>query len=126
MSFFFSLSTLAELVNIGTLFAFVVVAAGVVVLRRTRPDLQRSFRTPWVPWVPVASIFVSFWLMLNLPTATWIRFGVWLAAGLVVCSAYGYRHSGLNGATDEPYPASAAAGTARSDRPTAPRGSGTA
>ncbi|MCW2669117.1 MAG: amino acid permease [Frankiales bacterium] len=126
MSFFFSLSTLAELVNIGTLFAFVVVAAGVVVLRRTRPDLQRSFRTPWVPWVPVASILVSFWLMLNLPTATWVRFGVWLAAGLVVYSAYGYRHSGLNGVTREPYPASAAAGTARSDRPTAPRGSGTA
>src|SRR5689334_2834397 len=73
LSFFFSLTTLAELVNIGTLFAFVVVAAGVIVLRRTRPDLERSFRTPWVPVVPVLSMLASLWLMLNLPTATWWR-----------------------------------------------------
>jgi APA family basic amino acid/polyamine antiporter len=116
LSFFFSLSTLAELVNIGTLFAFVVVAAGVVVLRRARPDLERAFRTPGVPWVPIASILVSVWLMLNLPTATWVRFGIWLAIGLVVYAAYGYRHSRL-AAPEEPYPVTAAAGREPADLP---------
>ncbi|MCU1599959.1 MAG: amino acid permease [Frankiales bacterium] len=120
MSLLFSLSTLAELVNIGTLFAFVVVAAGVIVLRRTRPDLERSFRTPWVPVVPVLSILASLWLMLNLPTATWWRFGIWMAIGLVVYAAYGYRHSRLND-TRDPYPVSAAAGRSPAGRPTAPR-----
>ena len=66
---------LAELVNIGTLFAFVVVAIGVIVLRRTRPDLPRAFRTPWVPLMPILSVLASLWLMLNLPAETWLRFG---------------------------------------------------
>ena len=114
LSFFFTLSTLAELVNIGTLFAFVVVAAGVVVLRRTRPDLPRAFRTPGVPWVPVASILVSLWLMMNLPTATWVRFGIWLAVGLVVYAGYGRRHSRLAGG--DPYPVSERDGAAPAAR----------
>ncbi|MGW2818057.1 amino acid permease [Streptomyces sp. NPDC001415] len=90
---FTSLSELAELVNIGTLFAFVVVAIGVVILRHTRPDLPRSFRTPLVPWVPAAAVAASLWLMLNLPAETWIRFGVWMAIGVVIYFGYGRRHS---------------------------------
>ncbi|MFD3544904.1 amino acid permease [Streptomyces sp. NPDC058655] len=92
---FTSLEKLAELVNIGTLFAFVVVALGVIVLRRTRPDLHRAFRTPWVPVVPILSIAASLWLMLNLPAETWIRFGIWMAIGIVVYFLYGRRNSRL-------------------------------
>lgn len=90
---FTSLSELAELVNIGTLFAFVVVAIGVVILRHTRPDLPRAFRTPLVPWVPAAAVAASLWLMLNLPAETWIRFGVWMVIGVVVYFGYGRSHS---------------------------------
>jgi APA family basic amino acid/polyamine antiporter len=92
---FTSISELSELVNIGTLFAFVVVAVGVVVLRRTRPDLPRSFRTPLVPLLPVLSVCASLWLMLNLPAETWLRFAIWMAIGGVVYAAYGRRHSRL-------------------------------
>lgn len=90
---FTSISELAELVNIGTLFAFVVVAIGVVLLRRSRPDLPRSFRTPLVPWVPALSVLATLWLMLNLPAQTWLRFAVWMVLGFVVYFAYGHRHS---------------------------------
>ncbi|MEU8543780.1 amino acid permease [Streptomyces sp. NPDC048717] len=93
---FTSINELATLVNIGTLFAFVVVAAGVIVLRRTRPDLPRSFRTPWVPYLPILSIAASLWLMLNLPAETWFRFAVWMLIGFVVYFLYGRRHSRLN------------------------------
>ncbi len=92
---FTSISELSELVNIGTLFAFVVVAVGVVVLRRTRPDLPRSFRTPLVPLVPAASVCASLWLMLNLPAETWLRFAIWMVAGFLVYFTYGTRHSRL-------------------------------
>lgn len=92
---FTSLSTLAKLVNIGTLFAFVVVAIGVVILRRTRPDLHRAFRTPLVPLVPIVSVLASLWLMLNLPAETWLRFGIWMAVGIVVYFLYGRSHSRL-------------------------------
>ncbi|MEU8520493.1 amino acid permease [Streptomyces sp. NBC_01216] len=92
---FTSINELATLVNIGTLFAFVVVAAGVIVLRRSRPDLHRAFRTPWVPALPVISIAASFWLMLNLPGETWFRFAVWMVLGLVVYFLYGREHSRL-------------------------------
>ncbi len=90
---FTSIDVLAELVNIGTLFAFVVVALGVIILRRTRPDVPRSFRTPLVPLVPVLSVLASLWLMLNLPAETWLRFGVWMALGFVVYFLYGRHHS---------------------------------
>ncbi|MFI6322197.1 amino acid permease [Nonomuraea sp. NPDC050556] len=93
LSGFISLGALAELVNIGTLFAFVVVSIGVVILRRTRPDLPRSFRTPLVPWVPALSVLACVYLMLNLPVETWLRFVVWMIIGVVVYFLYGYRHS---------------------------------
>ncbi|MEU6367879.1 amino acid permease [Streptomyces sp. NPDC046931] len=90
---FTSLSELAELVNIGTLFAFIVVAIGVLILRRTRPDLHRAFRTPFVPVVPVLSVCASLWLMLNLPAETWLRFAVWLIIGFLVYFLYGRSRS---------------------------------
>jgi APA family basic amino acid/polyamine antiporter len=95
ISTFVPLTELAELVNIGTLFAFVLVAIGVLVLRRTRPDLQRAFRVPGVPVVPILAILCSVYLMLNLPAATWVRFLVWMAIGIVIYFVYGARHSRL-------------------------------
>ncbi|GGN72984.1 amino acid permease [Streptomyces albiflavescens] len=92
---FTSLSELAELVNIGTLFAFVVVAIGVIILRRTRPDLHRAFRTPWVPFLPIVSVLATLWLMLNLPAETWLRFVIWMVIGFVVYFLYGRSHSRL-------------------------------
>jgi APA family basic amino acid/polyamine antiporter len=92
---FVPLSELSELTSIGTLFAFVVVSIGVVVLRRTRPDLPRSFRAPGVPWLPVLSVIACAWLMLNLPVQTWIRFLVWMVAGLAIYFLYGMRRSRL-------------------------------
>ncbi|MFB7110002.1 amino acid permease, partial [Streptomyces sp. NPDC056291] len=92
---FTSLSELAELVNIGTLFAFVVVAISVIILRNTRPDLPRAFRTPWVPVIPILSVCASLWLMLNLPAETWLRFAIWMVIGFVVYFLYGRTHSRL-------------------------------
>ncbi|MGW7237518.1 amino acid permease [Streptomyces sp. NPDC054804] len=94
---FTSLSELAELVNIGTLFAFIVVAISVIILRNTRPDLDRSFRTPWVPALPIVSVLASLWLMLNLPAETWLRFAIWMVIGFVVYFLYGRSHSRLAG-----------------------------
>ncbi|MFG3442101.1 amino acid permease [Nonomuraea sp. NPDC047897] len=93
LSGFISLGALAELVNIGTLFAFVVVSAGVIILRRTRPDLPRAFRTPMVPLLPILSVLACLYLMLNLPVETWLRFLIWMVLGAVLYFAYGYRHS---------------------------------
>jgi basic amino acid/polyamine antiporter, APA family len=92
---FVPLSTLADMVNIGTLFAFVLVSVGVIVLRRTRPDLPRAFRTPAVPLIPVLAVLACVFLMLNLGTLTWWRFLVWMALGFAVYFLYGYRHSRL-------------------------------
>ena len=96
LAFFVELTTLAELVNIGTLFAFIVVALGVLVLRRTQPDLERAYRTPLVPLVPILAVLASLWLMLNLPAETWERFFIWMALGLVVYFVYSRRRSRLN------------------------------
>jgi APA family basic amino acid/polyamine antiporter len=93
MAAFVPLSELSELTSIGTLFAFVLVSIGVVVLRRTRPDLHRPFRVPWVPVLPVASVLACLWLMLNLPVQTWLRFVAWMALGLMVYLVYGRRRS---------------------------------
>jgi basic amino acid/polyamine antiporter, APA family len=92
---FFPAGDLEQMVNIGTLFAFVLVSIGVVVLRRTRPDLPRAFRTPLVPLVPVLAVLACLWLMLNLSVETWLRFVVWMVLGVVVYAVYGRRHSRL-------------------------------
>ena len=92
---FLPISTLAELVNIGTLFAFVLVSIAVWLLRRSRPDLPRSFRVPLVPLLPLLSAAASLYLMLNLPAETWLRFAVWMVIGLIVYWSYGRRHSRL-------------------------------
>jgi APA family basic amino acid/polyamine antiporter len=98
---FVPLSELSELTSIGTLFAFVLVSAGVVVLRRTRPDLPRAFKVPGVPWLPALSVVACIWLMLNLPVATWARFVVWMVLGLLIYLLYGVRRSRLAKAKPE-------------------------
>ncbi|NKQ58025.1 amino acid permease [Amycolatopsis sp. K13G38] len=90
---FFPADKLEEMVNVGTLFAFVLVSAGVLVLRRTHPDLPRAFRVPWVPVVPVLAILACLWLMLNLTVLTWLRFLAWMVLGVVIYFAYSRRHS---------------------------------
>jgi basic amino acid/polyamine antiporter, APA family len=92
---FFPLKILADLVNIGTLMAFVIVCAAVMVMRRTNPDLPRPFRTPLVPVVPVLGMFVNLLLMFYLGWHNWVRLFVWLAVGLVLYLVYGRRHSKL-------------------------------
>ena len=89
----FDIGTLADLSNIGTLFAFVLVSLGVLVLRKKQPDRRRSFRTPWVPLVPILAIVSCLILMASLPLETWIRFFVWLAIGLVIYMTYSRHHS---------------------------------
>ena len=90
---FLPLSELAKLVNIGTLFAFLVVNVGVIILRRTEPDLERGFRVPFVPLFPLIGAGLCIYLMTKLDSETWVRFGIWLAIGVVIYFAYGRRHS---------------------------------
>jgi APA family basic amino acid/polyamine antiporter len=92
---FANIAEVVDLTNIGTLFAFVLVSAGVILLRREEPDRVRPFRAPWVPFTPIVSILACLYLMLQLPRLTWIRFGVWLLLGLVIYLFYGIRHSRL-------------------------------
>jgi len=92
---FANIAEVVDLTNIGTLFAFVLVSAGVIFLRRTDPDRPRPFRAPGVPWTPLISIIACLYLMLQLPRITWIRFGIWLVIGLVLYFVYGYRNSVL-------------------------------
>jgi APA family basic amino acid/polyamine antiporter len=89
------IGTLADLSNIGTLFAFIIVSAGVVVLRRKQPERIRVFRVPFSPWTPALSIVCCLGLMLSLPLETWIRFVVWLVIGLVIYIWYGRKRSPL-------------------------------
>jgi basic amino acid/polyamine antiporter, APA family len=91
----FPIQILGELVNIGTLLAFVLVCAGVTILRKTRPDLERPFRTPLVPLVPILGILACLGLMATLPADTWIRLFVWLVIGFVIYFGYGRKHSVL-------------------------------
>ncbi|CAM3623372.1 amino acid permease [Kibdelosporangium persicum] len=90
---FFEAGKLEEMVNVGTLFAFILVSAGVLVLRKTRPDLPRGFRVPWVPVIPVLAILACLWLMLNLTILTWLRFLAWMALGVIVYFVYSRRNS---------------------------------
>jgi len=92
-----TLDELATLVNIGALSAFVVICSAILVLRYKQPDLPRSFRTPFVPVVPLIGIGFSLWLLALLPWATWERFVIWMLIGLLVYFGYGIRHSKLAG-----------------------------
>jgi APA family basic amino acid/polyamine antiporter len=92
---FAPLSEIAELVNIGTLFAFFLVNVGVIVLRRSKPELERGFRVPLVPVLPIIGAALCVYLMTKLTGETWIRFGVWLVIGLLIYALYGYRNSAL-------------------------------
>jgi len=92
---FVPLEEIAKLVNIGTLFAFVITNIGVIVLRRTRPDLERGFRVPFVPLFPLIGAVLAIFLMKYLERDTWIRFVGWMVIGLIVYFAYGIRHSKL-------------------------------
>jgi len=88
MAGFLPLSTLTEMISIGTLLAFIIVAVAVVVMRRTKPDLPRPFRMPGGPTIPAISIIVSFVIMLQLDIWTWLRLFVWLVIGVIIYFAY--------------------------------------
>ena len=90
-----NIDEIVELTNIGTLFAFVLVAIGIVILRRTDPGRSRPFRTPLVPLVPALAVICCVYLMSELPAVTWWRFVIWLAIGLVFYFMYGFKHSRL-------------------------------
>jgi APA family basic amino acid/polyamine antiporter len=90
-----NINEVVELTNIGTLFAFILVALGIIVLRRADPGRKRPFRTPLVPLTPALAMLMCGYLMLQLPMVTWIRFVLWLAVGLVIYFGYGVRHSEL-------------------------------
>lgn len=93
----YPIKEVAELVNIGTLSAFVVICSAIIVLRRTRPDVPRSFRAPFVPFTPLVGIGFSLWLLSRLPAVAWERFAIWMAIGLAIYFLYGRRHSRLAG-----------------------------
>ena len=86
----------SELCSIGTLFAYIIVAAGVIVLRYTRPDIHRPFRAPLSPVLPAIGILLCGYLMKSLPPVTWLRFLIWLAVGLIIYFAYSARNSALH------------------------------
>jgi len=96
---FLPIGTVAELVNIGTLAAFVLVCGGVIYLRYTRPELTRPFRAPLSPLTPVLGMLFCAYLMYSLPPITWIRFFVWMALGLIVYFSYSRRRSVLAAGT---------------------------
>lgn len=93
---FFPIGKVAELVNLGTLGAFFLVCLSVIILRKTRPDLKRPFRTPWVPLLPLIGMGFCAWLMYSLPLLTWIAFGIWMVIGLVIYFVYSRHHSAIN------------------------------
>jgi APA family basic amino acid/polyamine antiporter len=95
-----------DMTSIGTLFAFILVCAGVWILRRKRPDLHRDFRVPLVPLFPILGIIVCAAMIFGLGFTNWLRLGVWLVIGLVIYAAYGRKHSKLRAAAQEQAPRS--------------------
>jgi basic amino acid/polyamine antiporter, APA family len=87
------LRILSDLVNIGTLLAFVIVCSSVIIMRRTHPDAERPFRAPLVPIVPILGVITCLVLMFSLPAENWLRLGVWLLIGFVIYFGYGRHHS---------------------------------
>jgi len=102
-----NINVLVDLTNIGTLFAFIIVAAGIIILRWKEPDRPRPFRTPWVPLVPLVAIGCCLYLMVELSFNTWLRFFGWMAAGLLIYFVYGSRRSRLRRPNQEAIPAAA-------------------
>jgi len=102
LSAFIPIGEAADMTNIGTFFAFVLVCIGVIVLRYTRPDQPRPFRVPFMPLVPILGIMACLGLMWQLPQLTWVRFGVWTIIGIVIYLAYGLKHSRLSAQAIEP------------------------
>ena len=92
---FTTIDEMVDLTNIGTLFAFMLVCAGIIILRKREPDRPRAFKTPFVPLLPALGIVACMYLVLGLPWITWVRFAGWLAIGLVVYFSYGYKKSRL-------------------------------
>jgi APA family basic amino acid/polyamine antiporter len=91
----FPIGLLGELVSIGTLLAFVIVSAGIIVLRYQSPNIARPFRTPFVPLVPILAILICGYMMASLPWPTWERLIVWMAIGLAIYFLYSRKHSKL-------------------------------
>jgi APA family basic amino acid/polyamine antiporter len=89
-------TVVGEMTSIGTLLAFVLVCAGIIVLRKTQPDLPRAFKTPLVPLIPILGIVCCLFMMFSLPGDTWLRLIIWLAIGVVIYFKYGAKHSKLN------------------------------
>ena len=98
---FLPLRILADLVSIGTLLAFVIVCAAVLIMRRKHPDAERPFRTPFVPAVPILGIIICLVLMFSLPSENWLRLGIWLVIGFAIYFLYGRRHSRMSRQTSE-------------------------
>ncbi|HEX8286500.1 MAG TPA: amino acid permease [Pyrinomonadaceae bacterium] len=98
---FVPINLLGELVSIGTLFAFVIVGTGIIILRSSNPALNRPFKVPLSPFIPIATVVSAAYLMNSLPLDTWIRLIVWMSIGLVIYFAYSYSHSNLRHVTDE-------------------------
>src|SRR6185436_11095728 len=92
---FLPLRILADLVNIGTLLAFVIVCAAVLIMRRTNPDAERPFRAPFVPAVPILGVLFCLVLMFSLPPENWLRLFIWLALGFLIYFGYGRKRSVL-------------------------------
>jgi len=91
---------LGELVSIGTLLAFVIVCFSVIILRKSNPEIPRPFRTPFVPWVPIAGIVICLSQMVALPFDTWMRLFIWMALGLMIYFFYSKNHSKLSKRND--------------------------
>jgi basic amino acid/polyamine antiporter, APA family len=91
----FPIHILSQLVSIGTLMAFTIVCVSIMILRKTQPDVRRPFRTPWVPFVPIAGIVICTAQMIALPFDTWMRLIIWMALGFIIYFLYSRKHSKL-------------------------------